>query len=198
MKKKIFSMIVIIVCCVLFTIRYIQVNSSQAYKVKNSYYEQGDVVEAGKNVLIDGNMEGYQIAVVESKVWEWEEYLEFYKIDFEDGKQMHHPERVYDVVVKVKNNNTTITEDRGIRLMQFYLQKSSFVTSINQELLFAKNPFLEKATDIALKPETEKEIHLPFSLYKENLRKETWNNLEEYPFYFVATLYPEKKSIILE
>lgn len=198
MRKKLFSTICIIICIVLFTARYIQVNSPQVYKVKNSYYKQGDVVDVGKNILVNGNMDGYQITVVESKIWKWEKYLEYYKISFNDSEQIHHPERVYDVIIKIKNNNTSLTEDQGIHLMQFYIQSNSFLASVNQELLFANNPFLEKAIDIALKPETEKEIHLPFSLYKENFRKNIWNDLENYPFYFVATLYPEKKCIILE
>ncbi|MGN1313592.1 MAG: hypothetical protein ACI4VG_01100 [Lachnospiraceae bacterium] len=50
---------------------------------------------------------------------------------------------------------------------------------------------------LALRPESEIRLRLPFALYKDNFKAKTWENLENQGLELVVTLYPVKKVISL-
>lgn len=55
------------------------------------------------------------------------------------------------------------------------------------------NPDLERIFMLALRPESEITLRLPFALYQDSFKARTWKDLENQELGLVVTLYPVKK-----
>lgn len=156
------------------------------------YYQKTEEVYMEKDILMDFTMEGYSAAVNEAQVMDYSEFLEKY-----NGKDEYSnvPEKVYDISVTIRNADAEDTT--GINLTDFYIQGVAACESINMDLYHIANPQLANTYAIALRKNSEIELHLPFNLWEVNFRKKTWENLTDYPMFLVVTLYPVKKMISL-
>ena len=181
-----------VLLAVAYAARYRQVNQElQGTPVEE--YRIGEEVEMGKDFLINFTMEGYAVTVNRAEVLTYEEFLEKYSLE---DVYSHVPDKVYDVEVTLANKGAE--EGVGISLDEFQVQGPATGGSLDTNLLSMCNEVLEEGmTAIALRENTEMVFHLPFGLYEENFRKKNWENLDDYEMYFVATLYPTKKVILL-
>lgn len=193
-KKKVIGGIVA-VCLVVFSVvyvkSYIEVNS----KWKDApveVYEKNEKVAMEDDILQNYTMKGYAIAVTDAEVMEYEDYLKKY-----GGKDEYTivPDKVYDVTITLWNDGAE--DGVGIDFNEFYIQGTATISSINDQLLDLANPAFKGSTAVALRPNTEMEMHLPFNLYEDFFRKNVWENLDTFDMYLVATLYPTKKMIKL-
>ena len=175
-----------------YAARYRQVNQElQGTPVEE--YRIGEEVEMGKDFLINFTMEGYAVTVNRAEVLTYEGFLEKYSLE---DVYSHVPDKVYDVEVTLANKGAE--EGVGISLDEFQVQGPATGGSLDTNLLSMCNEVLEEGmTALALRENTEMVFHLPFGLYEENFRKKNWENLDDYEMYFVATLYPTKKVILL-
>ncbi len=195
MKKILKSLVILcVMLCVIFVgiERYRTVNKiTQNPPVET--FECGDEVVMGKDILINDSMEGYSIKVNSAQVLTYEEFLDKYNIEDE---YTYVPEKVYDVEIVLKNINAL--SGIGVNLSEFYIQGKAVCASLDTNLYSSVNPSLNGILAIALRENTEITIHLPFALYQDNFRTDTWENLESYEMSLIVTLYPVKKRILLQ
>lgn len=185
---------VIIAFFIVFTYRqrYNFVNQKlQSPKVES--YHLGEEVEMGRDILINYTMEGYSIKVNKAEVLTYKDFLEKYHAKDE---YTYVPEKVYDVEIVLKNVDAD--DETGIDLSEFYIQGLAVCASLDTNLYSSANPDLNGIFAIALRKDSEITIHLPFALYEDNFRADTWNHLEDFNMDLVATLYPTKKVVSLE
>jgi hypothetical protein len=195
MKKPIKIIITVLVLAALgfaYTERVITVNKAFA-DAPVTRYEVGTEVSFGDNILMDFSMKGYSVIVNHAQVLTYEEFLEKYHAEDE---YTYVPEKVYDVNITLKNVDAD--ETVGVNIMDFYIQRLAISESVDLNLYTEVNPEMNGATSIALRKNSEIEIHLPFSLWKEHYSSYTWRHLAETPIDFVATLYPEKNVVRLK
>lgn len=175
----------------LYGMRVSQVNT-QMGDSSVEYYGKNTSVAFEDDVLMDYPMKGYTISVQQADILTYEEFNE--KYDNKD-KMSDPPEKVYDVEVVIKNVDAG--SDTGIELSAFSIEGTGVYASVLSLLYETANPELEGVTGIALTPGKEMTFHLPFALFSYSFRESIWNDLEEFPMYLVATLYPTKKMICL-
>lgn len=175
-----------------YTRRYNSVNQELRSPDVESY-NLGEEVEMGKDILINYTMEGYSVAVNQAEVLTYEEFLNKYQAEDE---YTYVPEKVYDVEITLKNINAA--DDTGINLSEYYVQGLAVCAGLDTNLCSAANPNLNGSYAIALRKDSEMVLHLPFALYQNNFRADTWNHMEDFDMSLVATLYPTKKIISLQ
>ena len=179
------------ILAMLYLISYKEINNEWK-DPKVLSYQSGEKVKFGKDILMDYTMDGYSIRIDEAEILEYTDYVNKYQAD---DVYPNAPEQVYDVTLTLFNDGAA--EDVGINLYDFYIEGTGVCFSVNPELLNLSNPKLHGSYAIALRPDTEYQIHLPYNLLKDHFRPEIWNNLNDFCMYFVATLYPVKKTILL-
>lgn len=194
MKKSIKYMLVvvgIIMLVIIYRVQYIKAN--EKYKeAPVKFYRMGEEVPFERDITMDFTMEGYSIKVNDAEVMTYEEFLKKYNIEGTNNM----PDKVYDVSVTLKNKGAD--EKTGVNFMDFYLQKNAAISSLEVDLYAMANPDVNGSYAVALRNDSEMEFHLPFALWKENFRRKTWDNIENYGLNFVATLYPNKKIVSLQ
>jgi len=176
----------------LWLIRVIWFN--QTYPTINVYeYDMGEIVELGTDVVSYDVMQGYSVRVDSSKIWEYDDFADYYQVDREEvmNSPMPVPDRVYEVTVTIWNAENTET---GIALRDWYIQSKDIKCSIMGILFSYANPGID-TTEIALRPNTEKTFHLTYSLTENRFRPGIWDSLEDYPMWLAVTWYPNKKMI---
>ena len=183
--------VVLIVLSTAYIRSYQSVNSKWSDAPVESY-SVGDCVAMEEDILMDGSMQGYSITVVESEVMEYLDYLEKYG---GEDEYTYAPDKVYDVTILLKNEDAA--EGTGINLWDFYIQGLAVYAGINTQLLDLSNPDLDGNIAIALRENSEMEIHLPFNLLETHFRENVWENLQEFPMQLIVTLYPVKKVVQL-
>lgn len=155
-------------------------------------YRMGEEVQMEQDILINYTMEGYSIRVDDAEVLTYREFLDKYHAEDEYS---YVPEKVYDIEVTLRNIDAD--EGTGINLIEFYIQGTAVCAGIDANLCSVANPELKGAYAIALRENSGMVLHLPFALYEENFREDTWKNLRDFEMNFVAALYPAKKVIKL-
>ena len=72
-------------------------------------YSMGEMVALEKDVIDYSSMEGYEVQVENAKIWEYENFVEYYQVSKEIRNEvkvkdpMGAPERVYDIEITLKN-----------------------------------------------------------------------------------------------
>lgn len=156
-------------------------------------YAIEEVVWFEKDITLDCTMEGYGIVVNNAEILTSEEFLLKYN---SKDKYYNMPSKIYDVCITLKNENAV--EGTGVNFRDFYLQKNSVISSIDDKMYAIANPSVDGVYAIALRNNSEMEFHLPFALWEENFRKKTWEDLENLDINLVVTYYPTKKVISLK
>jgi len=141
---------------------------------------------------MDLTMEGYSIGVNEAQVMDYQDFLGKYQ---GEDEYSYPPEKIYDVSVTLKNLGADDTT--GINMMDFYISGLAVCADLNIDMYDLANPQLSGQYAIALRKNSELEIHLPFSLWEADYHRKTWNKLEEFEMNLVTTLYPVKQVISL-
>lgn len=71
-------------------------------------YSMGEMVALEKDVIDYSSMEGYEVQVENAKIWEYEDFVEYYQVSEEIRNEvevidpMGAPERVYDIEITLK------------------------------------------------------------------------------------------------
>lgn len=164
---------------------------------EKQYYKIGDTVAFDKDILVSGEspMDGYSIRIDSAEVLDLDEFLEKYN-GSPDDFLMEPPEKVYDLTVTLSNDDN---EGGGLILYEFYLQNKAAIAGFNLDcykIANAKKGYREAG--VAVRPGTSVTFQVPFTLYENLFNRQTWENIEEYPMYLTASLYPHKKMIWLK
>lgn len=192
--KNIKIIIGIVICIIMFSAfgwRVEKVNS-QIKMPEKEEYDIGEWVKFQDDFLINYTMKGYELRVNETQVITYDEFLKKYNAEDEYS---YVPDKIYDVEITLKNVDADDTT--GINLSEFYVQDIAVCAGIDINLCSIANPDFGGAYEIALRKGTQIIVHLPFSLYEENFRKDVWDNIENRDMNLVATLYPTKKVVHL-
>ena len=120
MKKVIFG-IAAIALGVLVVIRIESVNKNITYPEIKEYGMQEEA-PIGDNIFMEDyeKMDGYSVTAEEVELLTYDEFLEKFQYDEEAQGQLYekddmvYPEMVYNVKVKIKNNNKEDDPDKGI------------------------------------------------------------------------------------
>lgn len=155
-------------------------------------YPMGEKVYPDEDILMDFTMKGYAFRVDKAEILEYQDYLTKYG---GEDEYTFAPDRVYDVTLTLYNENAM--DGVGINLQDIYISGKAWYASLNTLLLELANPKLQGSTAIALRENSEMQIHLPYGLNKETFRKENWENMNDMEANLIVTLYPTKKMIKL-
>lgn len=155
-------------------------------------YLIGEEVKMEQDILINYTMEGYSISVNQAEVFSYKDFLKKYNAEDEYS---YVPDKIYDVEVTLRNIDAN--DETGVNLSEFYVQGVAVCAGLDTNLLDQVNPNLKGMYEIALRKNSSITIHMPFGLYKENFKKDVWNDLNDFNMNFVATLYPTKKIVHL-
>ena len=193
MKKWRYLFIVLGIFLLLFLgqKRYREINQ-RIQSPEALYFAMGEEVEMEKDILMNYTMEGYSITVTDAEILTYSEFLDKHRLE---DVYSHVPEKVYEVEVVLRNRNADA--DTGINLSEFYVQKGAICASLDMNLYSQANPDLEGVFMLALRPESEIILRLPFALYQDSFKARTWKDLENQELGLVVTLYPVKKVISL-
>lgn len=194
MKKsvKVILIGVLLLALVIAYIARLQAVNAEFHDTAVISYRMGEEVAFGTDILMDGTMEGYTITVNRAEVLTYSEFLEKYQLP---DIYSYVPDKVYDVDVTIKNKGAD--PSAGINLLSFYVQGIAVCGGLNTNLFDEVNPDLEGIYAIALRDNSEIELHLPFGLWEYSFRTDIWNDLDDFKMDFVATLYPNKKIVHL-
>ncbi len=88
------------------------------------------------------------------------------------------------------------SKNLNIEVFPFTLESIGFSNGINLELFNALNGG-DAVMNPELKPNEEITLQLPFTMIEEQFTKKDWNNVNERTFELVLSLYPVKKTIVL-
>ena len=206
MKKVIFG-IAAIALGVLVVIRIESVNKNITYPEIKEYGMQEEA-PIGDNIFMEDyeKMDGYSVTAEEVELLTYDEFLEKFQYDEEAQGQLYekddmvYPEMVYNVKVKIKNNNKEDDPDKGIDFQNYVVYGEDFQLQISAQLYAVANPDMESGQmSFCLRPETEMEFYLPF--YFSPSRKIESLQIEEVlnsKLYLPISLYPEQRQIVLE
>lgn len=206
MKKVIFG-IAAIALGVLVVIRIESVNKNITYPEIKEYGMQEEA-PIGDNIFMEDyeKMDGYSVTAEEVELLTYDEFLEKFQYDEETQGQLYekddmvYPEMVYNVKVKIKNNNKEDNPDKGIDFQNYVVYGEDFQLQISAQLYAVANPDMESGQmSFRLRPETEMEFYLPF--YFSPSRKIEPLQIEEVlnsKLYLPISLYPEQRQIVLE
>lgn len=206
MKKVIFG-IAAIALGVLVVIRIESVNKNITYPEIKEYGMQEEA-PIGDNIFMEDyeKMDGYSVTAEEVELLTYDEFLEKFQYDEEAQGQLYekddmvYPEMVYNVKVKIKNNNKEDDPDKGIDFQNYVVYGEDFQLQISAQLYAVANPDMESGQmSFRLRPATEMEFYLPF--YFSPSRKIEPLQIEEVlnsKLYLPISLYPEQRQIVLE
>lgn len=206
MKKVIFG-IAAIALGVLVVIRIESVNKNITYPEIKEYGMQEEA-PIGDNIFMEDyeKMDGYSVTAEEVELLTYDEFLEKFQYDEEAQGQLYekddmvYPEMVYNVKVKIKNNNKEDDPDKGIDFQNYVVYGEDFQLQISAQLYAVANADMESGQmSFRLRPETEMEFYLPF--YFSPSRKIESLQIEEVlnsKLYLPISLYPEQRQIVLE
>lgn len=196
-KKKVIIVAIIILILTAWCIRVYAFNKKYP-DVKKETYKVGEMVPLEKDVVYLVSMDGYEVRVDESAIYTYEEFLEKYNVSDEKKKEideyyMPPSEKVYDIVVTLKNNNSTA---EGIYFDDWLVQSNDIAIDFHPMLFTAANPDIPGSA-VALRDNSEMQFHLTYNLREERFTKKVWNNIENYKMWLTITNYPTKKMIAL-
>lgn len=190
-----FVSVFIILGC-LWTWRYHSLNSyydSTFTRISQKSYQLGETVSLGQNKIGGYTAaEGYTIRVDAFEILDYEEYIENtgYKVD----QMFADPEKVGLVSITLANIDST---SNGIMLTDFVLHGIDNYVGLDWNLLTVANPILQGNHGIQIPQNTEVSLTIPFDMYRSYFNSRTWNNLNEYKWFFKVTSWPEKQLICL-
>lgn len=191
---RLLSVFIILGC--LWTWRYNSLNSyydSTFTQISQKSYQLGETVPLGQN-MIGGYTaaEGYTIRVDAFEILDYEEYIE--NTGYQVDQMFAVPEKVGLVTITLANIDST---SEGIMLTDFVLHGIDNYVGLDWNLLTVANPILQGNHGIQIPQNTEVSLTIPFDMYRSYFSSRTWNNLNEYKWYFKITSWPEKQLICL-
>lgn len=145
---------------------------------------------------MDDSALGYAIAVTNSSIVPYEEYL-LHNLGETVGFVLPDPpEYVLEVTLHLYNKNSKAA---GIYLPDLILYSVDMYTDINYELTSLANPILEDGSyGISLAEGTEYDIRIVYNLRESLFSPEAFRQLNEIPFFLRLTSYPEEQSIRIQ
>lgn len=169
--------------------QYDKVNS-RFLPIQFQSFVLGQEVEMEKDILMNDTMEGYSITVESSKILTYENFLKEHGLE---DIYSHVPEKIYQLEVILRNKDAVY--GTGVNLSEFYIQRGAICASMDLNLYSEINSEIDGVFMVALRPDSEIRLQLPFALYQSNFRKNTWEHLEAEKLGLVVALYPTKKVV---
>lgn len=198
MKKRVRLILVIAVVLLLatgWTWRYITLNQYYDGLDNGDYqlFQTGELVPFEN----DGNdkdtdLNGYHIRADSYEIRDFEEYVQ--QTGITPTKIKETPDKLVLVSVTLVNESDN---PNPVILTEMKLHGVDSVTFMSAEMLTKVNPILEGDIGIALSPETECQLILPFGLYEQSYSRRTWRNIVDYQLYLQVTNTLTTKEILL-
>ena len=189
--KNVILRIAISILVVAYILRVYFVNTTHPFPVTQKY-EMGAEV-AIENDFVDSsdeNMNGYTVTVLDTELLTINEFVEHYEI--EDSSEYDYLEYVYLVSVRFRNVSSECGERGGINLSRYILQKTSFITYMDQDIYKMTNGI--DIYSFSLRLGTEKDLIIPFGIDTEYIDVQ---QIEDGTLELVISAYPHKKTIKL-
>lgn len=154
-------------------------------------YQIGDIVAFEDDYLAkDMSVDGYYLKVENFEIFNFSEYSEM--VDFSTNDFEITPDKIALVYITLFNENSNA---EGVMLTELKLHGIDNYAGMNWEILLAANPGLKGNYGIRLSPGTEYSLIIPFDLNSTYYEKNTWENIDQYNFYFRITSFPTEKDI---
>ncbi|MBR3606097.1 MAG: DUF5028 domain-containing protein [Lachnospiraceae bacterium] len=189
---KVSLLLMMMFLLILGKFRYEKINSLFP-KTEIQNFTLGEEVEMEGDILMNDTMEGYSIKVESGQILPYEAFLKEYNLE---DVYSHVPEKIYLIEVILRNKEAEF--GTGVNLSELYLQKGAICASIDLNLYSEINTAINGVYMIALRPDSEIRLRLPFALYESNFSANTWTKLEQEQLSLVVTLYPTKKVIFIQ
>lgn len=203
MKKRGILLIVVILLAIVSVVRITSINGKEK-NIVQEYYKMGEEVEIGKNIFLDDieNADGYTITVESAELLDYVEYLEKYDIEkemadsiFGEETNVSFPEKIVDVMIKVKNTNTEDDYEKGIVVYGYLLADKDCRLKITLDLFYLANPTVTSSI-FGLRAGTEKEFSVPFYFHtKDKVDPISEKRVLNGNFSLAVSLYPVQKNI---
>ena len=191
MRKRIAELITFLLV-VIYSVRVMSLNKNFDYS-KEVHYKLGETVELGNN-FFDSNMENtnsYSLTVLDAELMSIKDFNDKYigETNYSDSSDDY----VYLIKIMFRNNSNEKNPNSGIDLMQYIFQESSYTNLVESNYIEYLNDF--NVTKFSLRPNSEKEIMIPFKVITHNVDIMQIINGEPQ---LVVSLYPYKQSIDLQ
>lgn len=198
--KRFGIIIVIIALCVLWAVRYINLNAKYINRhIETIEFKIGEVVTFDEDYIAWGmNANGYSLRVDDFRIIEYDEsilLLPSTNIDVAYNDYMPTPERVGLVTITLLND---YSDAEGIWLPELILHGIDMYSDLNLELLSVLNPILNDSLGVTLFPNTEHSFILPYNLRKMHYNSHTWSNMDDREFLLQITRFPKTKEIVVQ
>ena len=166
-------------------------------------YLMGEMVALEKDVIDYSSMEGYEVQVENAKIWEYEDFVEYYQVSKEIRNEVEvldpvgAPERVYDIEITLKNVGSASGTADGVAFMDWRVQTNCMFSNFNEALYLGVNPEVSNAA-IALRDNSEMGFRLVYDLREMHFTPSEWEDMGAVSLWLSVTAYPNKKMIILQ
>ncbi len=163
--------------------------SKKEYSMTEEVFFENDFIEWEEPAY------GYSIRVKKAELKNYQDVIRRYDLFLDTSNPLFEkPEKLMLVTIQLRNINSNVD---GIFLTDFILRGIDNTAYINWGLLVELNPILNGSYGISIKQGSECELLLPFNLFEMDYAKDTWENIENYDFWFRVTAFPTQKEIYL-
>lgn len=190
MKNKL-KFIIILLLAIAIAGRIYYVNKNATEKV-TEIYSTGEWVELDGDFMWEAieNTEGYSVKVDSAEVYTYEDYMKKYNKPedyFADLSKFN----ILELSISLKNENNT---DGGIYIKQFNVFPKNLNMCMYYDTDLAYLSEQKLSDGITIKPNTEYDLVLPYSLYDGRLKSIEVNDT----YYLMISDYPTRKLIKIE
>ncbi len=141
--------------------------------VTRETYPLGQMVDLEDDVVYYDDMEGYSVRLNWAAVWEYQDLLDAYELGTVD-EPFGAPERLYLLDITLVNTDNA---EGGILLGDWYIQSLYETYDLDSAVFYAINQL--DTEDVALRPNSEMEFLIPYSLRESRFPKKpgiSWKN----------------------
>ena len=158
-------------------------------------YEKGITVPVGKDFFENTNedMDGYTFKILDTSFMKAEDYFEIYHAEENLNQMSEYYDYFYVVKVSIGNTGETSSDQKGIALINCCLKGTTYILSFNDIAYQVANPSMPDSA-FSLKPNTEKEIIIPFTVIPELT---SYKSLQKDPPKLQISLFPTQKLLEL-
>lgn len=180
-RKVLIVVSIMVILILIFGVGFIRINN----KYQNPEEEEYAI---GKPADFDG----IEITVLDREWVEIQDFISRYDIN-EETFLKDSDAKVMMLKVRYKNSDPV---KKSIEIYLDTLETLGWSNGILLEGFQAANPS-GSTMSVELEANSQIELLLPFMLYEVQFQKKVWDKIQQEPFRFVISLYPVKKSILV-
>ncbi|MDY5577955.1 MAG: DUF5028 domain-containing protein [Lachnospiraceae bacterium] len=188
--------IVLTVSIIIVGVRIWKVNTEDE-KIKQETYEMGETVDLSGCYLFqeDENVEGYSVTVIDSQLMTRQEFMESHGT-INDDFNLKNDELVVNVKLLIQNSNKQDTGQTGLFIGGYKLTDRACFINLDSTLLTIANPTLPSEMFLAIRPDSEMVVELPFSFSQNTkINPISKDRVEKGNFILTVAFSPVQKNL---